>query len=221
MRMLWTLTAVPFAALLIGPAFAAPIVNDQWEELQRTPGAGEICIVCDMPIGSDETAVTIRHRGRTVHVNTKLLDRWNADPGRYFSKVQARSTLFDEEAVAASGVDHVWWKVGVYLVAGLIVGALCAYVAVNRGRCPKRWFIWGLLTNVLALTALLALGSAATTDAPEGVPRGLRKVPRTRTPRPCPSCGSSNHPSARSCLACGVVLQATVDSETTRAGGDS
>jgi len=81
--------------------------------------------------------------------------------------------------------------------------------------------MWGLVVNVLALAALLALGRKEIIDAPEGVPRGLKKVPKTRRPRACPSCGSANHPSATSCLACGAVLEAIVDAEIARVGGDS
>jgi len=221
MRMPRTVAVFLAIAVLAGAVFAAPVVEDQWEEVERKPGEGEVCIVCDMPIATDETAVRIRHKGRTVHVNEKLLDEWRADPGRYFSKVQARSTLFDEESVVAQDVERVWWTVGVYAVAGLIIGAACAYVAVHRGRCAKWWFIWGLIANVVALAALFALERKEIIDAPEGVPRGLRKVPKTRRPKPCPSCGSANHPSATSCLACGAAVEASVDAEVAQIGRDS
>ena len=154
MRMLRTVGAFWVIALSAQAVLAAPVVEDQWEEVERKTGEGEVCIVCDTPIATDETAVKIRHKGRTVHVNEKLLDEWRADPGRYFSKVQARSMLFDEESVVAQGTGRVWWVVGVYVVVGLIVGAACAYIAVHRGRCPRRWFMWGLVVNVLALAAL-------------------------------------------------------------------
>jgi hypothetical protein len=184
-----------------------------WTVLDRHPGRGEQCLVCGHAIHGLEV-VEIRHQGRSFHVAGPMLGELMNDPDRYFSRVQARAALFDEAAVRALPIGRGWLAVGTYLVAGLVCGALCAYLAVGRARPALPWFFAGLAGNVLALAAVLAGRRGDLSALPAGVPRGLAKVPTTRAAEPCPACGNPHHPSSRRCPACGLGLTPTVRAET-------
>ena len=191
---------------------ASPSSDAGWEILARHPGDGEQCLVCKQPI-EGEPAVEIRYKGRVFHVKESMMDDFRADPEAYFRSMQARSGLFDEAAMPERPMRTGWLAFGVYLVIGLLFGAICGSVAMGRSRPALPWFFAGLAGNVIALGVLLL-----TTSAEEGgaAPVGLRKVPRTRAPRPCPHCGATNHPSARACSSCGGALEPKAPAETER-----
>jgi len=186
---------------------------DAWRVLNRHPGRGEQCLVCGHAIHGLEV-VEIRHQGRTFHVAGPMLGELMEDPDRYFASLQARSALFDEAAVRDRPIAAGWLLFGVYIVAGLLFGALAAYVAVARARRPLPWFFAGLAGNAVALAVLLATGRGDPSAFPAGVPHGFAKVPATRAPLPCPGCGRLNHPAARRCPACGSPLSPTIEAET-------
>lgn len=172
----------------------------------RTP-----CRVCNDPIGA--SGVTVVHKGREVHVHVgECLEHWQAEPQRYFAALQPRAALFDEEALTHGQLRLGWLIVGVYVLAGLVCGAGCAYLAVSRGRSPPAWFLAGLVGNAAALLALTTLGGRVP-GGPLGVPRGLRKVPTTRAPVRCSACGAGNHPSAGQCSHCHAALEPRVAAE--------
>ena len=101
------------------------------------------------------------------------------------------------------------------MLTALLSGAGCAYAAVNRGRPALPWFVIGAVGNVVALAVAPFVLSPADGGAPQpsGIPAGLRKVPSTRQPRPCPHCNRTVHPSARRCAGCGTEIEPLVDSE--------
>jgi hypothetical protein len=110
-----------------------------------------------------------------------------------------------------------WFLLGSYVLAGLVCGAVCAYVAVGRGLSPAPWFFAGLAFNLIALAMLIA-GSRRVAGVPPGVlPSGLRKVPLTLSPVACPSCGAAQHPASSACSACGGTLSPTAASDMSRA----
>jgi hypothetical protein len=187
-----------------------------WVVLGERPGDGEQCLVCRKRV-YDEDVVEIRFKGRTFFVGKPFMGDFEAEPARYFARIQARSALFDENALVADRpMAYGWLWLGVYILAGMLCAASCGYIAVCKGLTPLPWFFAGLFGNVagLGLVMFVPRGDAAT--LPAGIPVGFAKVPTTRAPAACPSCGVANHPSATRCADCHVALTPTVTAETGR-----
>ncbi len=201
--------AMPAAAQGDGGRIDPPV------ELDRRPGEGEQCLVCGQAIDGLEI-VEVRYKGRTFHVAAKMLEEFEADPDAYFEKLQARSALFDERAMEGRQTQPGWLYFGAYVAIGLVFAALCGYLAVSRSLAPIPWFFAGLVGNVAALVVLLATPRGDATALPAGIPAGLAKVPVTRLPQPCPSCGAPNHPTASACNSCGAILTPALEPETAR-----
>lgn len=185
------------------------------EEIERRPGSGEICLVCDQAI-HDEDIIELRYRGRTFHVAAKMLEDFEDDPEAYFKKLQARTALFDEGAVVDRRMASGWLFFGLYVLLGLLCAAICGNIAISRALPPIPWFFAGLLGNVAAIFVLLATPRGDPTALPAGIAAGLNKVATTRTPIACPSCGSSNHPAAEACSHCGQALTPNIQAESAR-----
>lgn len=211
------------AAILLAVLLTSPLIADQDPErepaapveLDRKIGEGEQCIVCGQTIDGLEV-VEVRYKGRSFFVAAKMLDELKGDPDTYFEKLQARSALFDERAMEGRRTSSGWLYFGVYVLVGLVFAALCGYLAVSRSLAPIPWFFAGLAGNVVALAVLLATPRGDASALPAGVPAGLAKVPVTRLPVPCPSCGTSNHPAAAACSGCGTGLAPALEPETAR-----
>lgn len=186
-----------------------------WTVLERRPGEGEQCLVCGQRIYGSEV-VELRYKGRTFHTAGGMLSDFEAAPEIYFHKLQARAGLFDEEAVPERAMPWGWLILGLVVLDGLVMGALCSYLAVTRALPPVPWFFAGLVGNVFGLVALLVVRPGDPGRHPAGVPGGLAKVPLTRAPRACPACGAGNHPAAAGCSACGATLVPTAEPETAR-----
>ena len=205
----------------IGPRPAAAQVDasagdaPRWELLDERPGDGEQCIVCRKPIYGEDV-VEIRFQGRTFFVGAPFFEDFKKDPLRYFATLQARAALWDETALDGPRLATAWLWFDVYVLTGLIFSALCGYVAVARALRPIPWFFAGLFGNVVVLGVLLAVPRGDAAALPAGIPRGLRKIPTTRAPVPCPSCGALNHPCAAACSGCGHELSPSVAAETGR-----
>ncbi|MCZ6653262.1 MAG: hypothetical protein O7D91_09580, partial [Planctomycetota bacterium] len=183
--------------------------------VRTQPGQGEQCLVCGLPI-RDAKAVYVRYKGRLFAVKEQLLDKFAADPDRYFSQLQVLGALFDERAPAATPLRQVWLFLGLYVLAGLVAGGACGYLAVCKGLPPARWFFAGLVVNIGALAALLCMHKSRDFAAPAGIPAGLCKVPTTYAPVYCPGCGAENHPATGACSDCGAAMQPSVTAETDR-----
>jgi len=196
---------------------APPPTDDAaaWQILEQRPAAGEQCIVCRVAIDEGDI-VEVRYKGRTFHVAAKMVAEFEADPDRYFQTLQARAALFDERAMETPPMNTGWLLFGFYVLAGLICGAGCSYLALDRELPALSWFFAGLAANFLALGAILlrrpAAGAVTGLRAP-----GLAKIPMTRPPDDCPGCGQTNHPSASSCSSCGQLLHPDIEPETARA----
>jgi YHS domain-containing protein len=183
----------------------------RWEVLDQREAEGQQCIVCRQQIHEGDI-VEVRYRGRTFFVAAKMLEEFEADPERYFRTLQARGALFDEAARDNPPMRTGWLGFGVYVMLGLLFGAACAYLALDRGLPAWGWFFAGLALNVLALVTVITRPREA--GAPAAA--GLVKIPTTLTPTPCPHCGNTNHPSAATCSGCGHALEPTIEPETAR-----
>ncbi len=192
------------------PTQAAP------EELTRKTGEGEQCLICGQPIHGGEV-VELRYKGRRFYVAKPLLGDMLADPDRYFSKLQARSALFNEDAFATPIATNAWLFFGLYVLVGLVSSALCGYLAISRALPPLPWFFAGLFGNVAAIAVLLTTQQGDLKASPAGIPRGLAKVPTTHNPAPCPNCRYQNHPSVQHCGRCQTSLTTGYESEVARA----
>ncbi len=187
-----------------------------WVVLDERPGEGEQCLVCRKRV-YDEDVVEIIYKGRTFFVGKPFMDDFEADPARYFARLQARAALFDENALAADRpMAFGWLGLGTYVLVGLFCSALCAYIAVCKGRTPLPWFFGGLFGNVAGLGLVMFVGRGDAAALPAGIPAGFAKVPTTYAPAACPSCGAANHPSAARCADCREPLTPTVASEAGR-----
>lgn len=212
-----------FCALALASTVALPgwrqapetgaVAGDRMRVVERARPTD--CLACPHPI--DGPCHEILHEGRRVHVHFgPCTDAWVTDGERLFRKVEANGALFDEDAVDTRRVSVGWLLVGLYVLAGLVSGAACAYVATAKGHRPLEWFVLGLLFNVPAVLTVLFMSRADTSALPQGVPSGLRKVPTTRAPDTCAACGAELHPAARWCLECGAAHEPKVAAETER-----
>jgi hypothetical protein len=169
------------------------------------------CAVCEGPLAG---LAAQRHIGtREVLVHPECAVHFDDEgPARYAAKVMPRAALFQEQ-VEMPMPATLWLYLSLYLLAGLVVGGATAYAAVDRGRSGKAWFGLGLVLNLAALAALLALPRRSQAFAA----KGLAKVPTTHEPVPCPACGHLNHPASDRCLSCGAAHAPRAESEVAAA----
>lgn len=195
----------------------ALLVSSAVAKNQRTAlSDGLRCLACERELTDADPVIV--HRGRTVGLCSEpCAGAFAANPDPYFAKLSPRGAFLDEDERPSGPVGRPWFWFGVYVVAGLISAAVCAYVAVNRAQPPLGWFFAGLFGNVAALiVVLLVVPRGDLALLPAGVPHGLGKVATTRRPIACSACGRDNHPSATSCSRCGSAVVATVTSEVAR-----
>ena len=133
------------------------------------------------------------------------LAHWQANPQAYFTDVQARGALFDEES-RGTFAGWGWFLFGTYALVGIVSGALTASAAVTRGHSPIGWFFGGLIFNVAAWIVLHARAPGDLSGLPAGPPVGWGKVPTTRAPVACPGCGAANPPASSRCAGCSAGL---------------
>ena len=200
---------------VIEPPIDAAAQAGDWSVLDRRPADGEQCLVCRQAIHHGEI-VEMRYRGRRFHVSADMVETFESDPERYFNRLRARAALFDEDSVVRQPMSNRWLGLGLYTLLGLVSAAGCGYLAVAKALRPMPWFLAGLFFNVVALGAILMAPKGDLSKLPEGVPKGLRKVPLTLSPLVCSECGETNHPSAASCGQCGTALTPSAEPETAR-----
>ena len=181
------------------------------------PRAGEICIVCDKPIGATDRVYEVE--GLRVPVHRGVCEAAFAGyPERFLSRLKPRGAFLGAEPNHAPNISWGWFALGVYVLLGLLFGASCAYRAVNHALSPWPWFLAGFLLNLIGFLALVLRPAGDSRKAPAGLPLGLVKVPNTSSPMACPRCGAMNHPSATACAECGNKIEPQGISEVTRAG---
>jgi hypothetical protein len=183
-----------------------------------TPRPGEICVVCNKPIGANDLVYLVGGQRVPVHrVNCDA--QLHADPSKYLAKLKPRGALLDASSVSVQ-TSYDWLYFGFYVLAGLVFGALAAHRAFHVGRRPLAWLALGLLGNLPAYVVLLVLPKRQV-RALAGIPPGLGKIASTYAPQACPNCGAENHPSARECSACRAKLNPTMQSEAARVSSPS
>ncbi len=197
-------------------AQAPPAANGVSLGERVAPKPGEICAVCNRPVGAGDDVYIVNGQRVPVHRDS-CLAKLQADPGKYVAHLRPAGSFLGLEPDAATALTGRWLAAGLYVLLGLVFAALSANAALNRGLHPTPWFVAGLFFNVLAWGALMARRPAR---AP-AVPRGLSKIPETASPLPCPRCGYPNHPAARACLGCGAELRPDAVSEASRAAAGS
>lgn len=169
---------------------------------------GETCLVCNQAVGETDVAYLAGGQRVAMHATDQCEGEFLKRPAEYMAKLRPNDILFSH--VANLGVSGVWLWPGLYVLAGLVSGSLCAHKAVQKGRPPLRWFLAGFVFSVAAYVAVCL---AAPTAKSAAVPAGFRKVPLTRDPVPCAACGRQNHPAAERCADCGAALVPLVQSE--------
>lgn len=216
-RLLAPLLALSALATAPHPSTSAPPAPGQGGG-NLVPMESADCLACDNAI--DGEGMELVHRGRRVRLHPgDCLAHWESDSTAMFAQLQPHAALWDE-VDPMGAMRGGWFWFGIYVLVGLVSGAFAAYIAINRGLPALEWFFLGLAFNVLALAGVL-MRPKGNVPALEGVPTGLRKVPVTRSPLNCTSCGNANHPSAAACAGCGATLAPKVDGEMLRVRGGS
>jgi len=203
-----------FAAHAVDLRAQQSTAQSQYEALPPRPG--ETCIVCGIPLTDDDVALLVR--GRRVPLNRAMVDSFMNNQEQFFSRLQPRSALFQENlgvapGVAQGGISWGWFAFGLYVVTSLISAAMSAYCAIAKGLPAAQYFFVGLFLNIFGYVYVKSKKPSSKTA---NVPKGLHKVPVTNAPHACPECGGSNHPSARACLQCGAKLSPAYTSEASR-----
>ena len=187
---------------------------------------GEICIVCNNPVGPDDPVYLVQGQRVPVHADEER--EFLSNPRKYLMRLKPMGGALlgadsNEPGMAnragndQPSVSRVWIYGGLYVLLGLVFAALCAHRALHVGYSPWAWFGLGLVLNAFAYLLLLTRPRREV-RAPAGVPVGLGKIAATHAPERCPKCGALNHPSAAQCLGCGAILSPGVEPEVRRVG---
>lgn len=180
----------------------------------RPAKEGEICVVCNNRASGRDACYLAGGQQIVVHAADCCEGEFLRHPGKYLAALRPNQILFS--VWPRAGLASPWFWFGVSVLAGLVFGGLSAHTALATGRAPLPWFLAGLFFSLAAYGYLL---TARAVSNPV-LPPGLRKLPPTREPVPCPRCGAGNHPSARNCSTCGGELNPVAPSEVSAALGD-
>ena len=178
--------------------------------------AGEICALCNQPIGSSDPVYLVHGQRVPLHAAEMTEPGVTARLQTLLAQLRPRGAFLGAESAPAE-LSAGWFFFGVYVLIGLLFGALCAHRALNTGYNPITWFFAGLVFSLVGYAALLTRPKREVV-APAGIPSGLGKIAATYAPAPCPKCSTENHPSAAQCLGCGAKLSPQLTSEVSRAG---
>jgi len=190
------------------------------------PRPGEICIVCNNPVGPDDSVYIVQ--GQRVPMHAAEEHEFFSNPQKYLMRMKPvggallgadsnQPGMANRAGSDRQEVSRGWIYGGLYVLLGLVFAAVCAHRALHTGYSPAAWFGLGLVFNAFAYIVLLTRPKRGVV-APAGVPRGLGKIAATHAPQPCPKCGTFNHPAATQCLGCGAHLSPAVESEVRRVG---
>lgn len=165
---------------------------------------GDMCIVGHIPL-TEQSGTGILLRGRRVTMHKSKFDRFKAAPQKYFSQMQPKAALFTE-SYERNEPRMGWTIFGTAVVGLIILAGASAALAVRYGKDPSSSFFSALCGNLFAPFAARG-GEQVELRA------GHTKIPNTAEPIPCPACGSTNHPAAELCSACGAALKPAYESE--------
>jgi hypothetical protein len=173
------------------------------------------CVGCNNPMHPDSASYALLYRGRKIPTHSFCESAVRNNPSlyqAYFASLQPKGALFQEHDDGQSEVKAGWFIFDLIVLIALLTGGLSGYAAVSKGLKPIPHFFIGL--TIVGYLYVLTRPSAV---KPGEVPEGLVKVPTTSAPVPCEKCGFTNHPSAKTCAACGTKLTPTMQSEVARA----
>ncbi len=173
---------------------------------------GDRCVVSGMSLEHDDIVLLVK--GRRVPMKKEALEIFLEDRDRFFSRFEPKGALFTEDLRLPEQLSMNWFIFGIYVLFGLLFGAVTSHCAVGKGLKPIPWFFAGFFLSVAAYIAV----AVKKTETSGTVPGGLGKVPLTVKPSACQGCGNENHPSAKSCSNCGGALNPTSTSEVDRLG---
>jgi hypothetical protein len=177
------------------------------------PAQGEICVVCNRPVGADDDVYIVNGQRMPVHRGACLAEL-ESHLEKYKARLRPAGNFLGVEPDARTALTTRWLALGLYVLLGLVFAALSVNQAINSGQRPVPWFFAGFFLNIFAWTVLVARHRRIRSLAP----RGLAKVPQTAAPLACPACGRLNHPGASKCLDCGAKLEPAMVSEAAQAG---
>ena len=180
---------------------------------RSAPVQGEICVVCNRPVGTDDDVYIVHGQQMAVH-RGECLGELESHIEKYKARLRPSGNFLGIEPDATAALTTRWLALGLYVLVGLVFAALSVNRAINAGQSPAPWFFAGFFLNIFAWTVLVARHRRIASLAP----KGLAKVPQTAAPLACPTCGHLNHPAASKCLGCGAKLEPATDSEAARAG---
>ncbi len=172
--------------------------------------SGDRCVVSGLSLDHDDIVLLVK--GRRVPMKKEALSIFLDSRDKYFSKFEPKGALFTEDITLSERLSMGWFVFGIYVLIGLVFGAITSHCAVEKGLKPIPWFFSGFFLNIFGYIVVAVKRSEAHGE----IPRGLEKVPLTMEPNVCRSCGHQNHPSAKNCSGCSTVLSPCTTSEIER-----
>ena len=184
------------------------------------PEPGEFCVVCNEQLHEGDVVYLVQGQRVAVHLGACLdhgacIEHLIAEPSRWLSQLKPGGAFLSARGDQVA-LSPFWFFAGLYILLGVVFAGACAHQAVQKALPPVPWFFVGLFLNAAGYLVLVTRPSGQVSQLPEGVPKGLRKVPHTHSFTECPKCGYHNHPSAQSCLGCGAAVTPSFESEATR-----
>jgi len=140
--------------LLSQNSFATQSKVDTTDIIYTDIKAGDICIVCDLPIKSG-TGIGILFDGRRVTLDLDHFKDFINNSEKYFHKLQANVALYDEGNFDKYQISYVWFLVGLWILFALISAAICSNLAMKKSKNFNKWFYVGLISNLFGLIYLL------------------------------------------------------------------
>ena len=178
------------------------------------PEPGEFCVVCNERLHEGDVVYMVQGQRVAVHLGA-CQQHLSAQPRRWLSQLKPGGAFLSARGDQVA-LSPFWFFAGLYVLLGVVFAGACAHQAVQKALPPVRWFFVGLFLNAAGYLVLVTRPSGQMSQLPEGVPKGLRKVPHTHSFTECPKCGYHNHPSAQSCLGCGAAVTPSFESEAAR-----
>lgn len=212
-----TSTEQPWCPPGVNPSTPVPKELTSHGQVERVPSKpGDICVVCDKPLQPRDMVYEVN--GQPVRVHVGACDaELRAHPRKWLARLKPWGSAFLGAEFEQAGLTNAWLYAGLYVLLGLIFGAIGAHCSLHAGHNTVAGFGLGFFFNIFGCLFLLTRPKREVL-APAGVPSGLRKIAATYAPEPCPNCGTTNHPAATQCLACGAPLTPRVTSEVEKAG---
>ncbi len=159
------------------------------------------CILSNKPLNPLEDVV-LEIKGVRFPFKKDALPMFLTNPDKYVGKFLPRSALVHDEMEDYKALPLILFYIGIYVLLGLIFGALTSKKAISKGKSAFYWFFMGFVTNILGYILISLYRSVPVGE----FPHGLHKIPVTTQPKICPQCRSENHPSKDICYECGARL---------------